>query len=53
MNGGKMSLDPKLKDVLVKHILYLEECMFITFTGSLLEACNLGILNILCVLYEF
>jgi hypothetical protein len=28
LSGREMALDPKMKDVLVKHILYLEECVF-------------------------
>jgi hypothetical protein len=28
LNGRKIALDPKVKDELVKHILYLEECVF-------------------------
>jgi hypothetical protein len=28
LSGREMALDPKVKDELVKHILYLEECMF-------------------------
>jgi hypothetical protein len=28
LSGREMALDPKVKDELVKHILYLEECVF-------------------------
>jgi hypothetical protein len=28
LSGREMALDPKVKDKLVKHILYLEECVF-------------------------
>jgi hypothetical protein len=28
LNGRETDLDPKVKDGLIKHILYLEECMF-------------------------
>jgi hypothetical protein len=28
LSGRKMALDPKVRDELVKHILYLEECVF-------------------------
>jgi hypothetical protein len=27
-SGREMALDPKVKDKLVKHVLYLEECVF-------------------------
>jgi hypothetical protein len=28
LSGREMASDPKVKDELVKHILYLEECVF-------------------------
>jgi hypothetical protein len=28
LSGREMALDPKVKDELVKHILYFEECVF-------------------------
>jgi hypothetical protein len=28
LSGREMALDPKVKDELVKYILYLEECVF-------------------------
>jgi hypothetical protein len=28
LNGKEMVLDPKVKNQLVKHILYLDECVF-------------------------
>jgi hypothetical protein len=28
LNGREMALEPKAKDEFVKHILYLEECVF-------------------------
>jgi hypothetical protein len=28
LGGRKMALDPKVKDELVKHILYLKQCVF-------------------------
>jgi hypothetical protein len=35
LSGREMALDPKVKDELVKHVLYLEECVFgITISGT-------------------
>jgi hypothetical protein len=39
LSGREMALDPKVKDELVKYILYLEECVFrltISDRGALL-----------------